>query len=335
MQWDPPGNESSVGIAGSPGKDNSSASVTGSGSDNTPSPSAVLDHVSISSGRAGLLSSEDVIPENGSTNFQYSRRTSYESRISQYRRKRRKERKRKLIALFCLAVVCVVGGLTYLKICSPQNLESAVQSLESNAREFITQTGIRDMISQTKDAISHAKEIGIQNAISHVKDTISCAKEHGILDAIRHVKDVMSHSKETEIRDTMNHTDGLDEMPPKLSGSFDDATTNITYEWTASVASEFEQHVCRGNKVCVVEACDQEEELKSLALASFPTIEGGLQLALNAAVDVSVKKEHSDIMRRPWACNIPFAYLVHPRCYRLAKQNPIFDLQELVSNMFQ
>jgi hypothetical protein len=37
--------------------------------------------------------------------------------------------------------------------------------------------------------------------------------------------------------------------------------------------------------------------------------------------------------RRPWACNIPFAYLVHARCKRLAKQNPLFNLHELIMSM--
>jgi hypothetical protein len=41
------------------------------------------------------------------------------------------------------------------------------------------------------------------------------------------------------------------------------------------------------------------------------------------------------LLRRPWACNILLAYLVHPRCFRLAKHNPVFDLQELIYSMFQ
>jgi hypothetical protein len=38
---------------------------------------------------------------------------------------------------------------------------------------------------------------------------------------------------------------------------------------------------------------------------------------------------------RPWACNLPFSYLFHPRCFRLAHQNPWFDLTEIVHAMMQ
>jgi hypothetical protein len=38
---------------------------------------------------------------------------------------------------------------------------------------------------------------------------------------------------------------------------------------------------------------------------------------------------------RPWACNIPLAYIVHPRCFRLASEHPVFDLQALVNALMQ
>ena len=41
------------------------------------------------------------------------------------------------------------------------------------------------------------------------------------------------------------------------------------------------------------------------------------------------------LQRRPWGCNIPLAYLFHPRCRRLAHQNPIFDLHSLINSMLQ
>ena len=41
------------------------------------------------------------------------------------------------------------------------------------------------------------------------------------------------------------------------------------------------------------------------------------------------------LLHRPWACNIPFSYIFHSRCRRLANQNPVFDLQALVNSMLQ
>jgi len=40
-------------------------------------------------------------------------------------------------------------------------------------------------------------------------------------------------------------------------------------------------------------------------------------------------------LHRPWACNIPLAYIVHPRCRRLSSANPVFNLKELVDAMMQ
>ena len=39
--------------------------------------------------------------------------------------------------------------------------------------------------------------------------------------------------------------------------------------------------------------------------------------------------------RRPPLCNIPLAYLAHRRCWRLARQNPVFNLAGLVESMMQ
>ena len=38
---------------------------------------------------------------------------------------------------------------------------------------------------------------------------------------------------------------------------------------------------------------------------------------------------------RPWICNLPFAYVLNPRCSELANENPIFDLQALINAMLQ
>ena len=41
------------------------------------------------------------------------------------------------------------------------------------------------------------------------------------------------------------------------------------------------------------------------------------------------------VIRRPWGCNIPLAYLFHSKCRRMASTQPIFDLQALVNSMIQ
>jgi hypothetical protein len=38
---------------------------------------------------------------------------------------------------------------------------------------------------------------------------------------------------------------------------------------------------------------------------------------------------------RPIFCNVPLAYIVHPKCRRLATENPVFNLHGLVQSMMQ
>ena len=46
------------------------------------------------------------------------------------------------------------------------------------------------------------------------------------------------------------------------------------------------------------------------------------------------EEERALSLRRPWLCNLPFAY-VHPRCGQLASDNPLFDLQTLINALMQ
>lgn len=64
-----------------------------------------------------------------------------------------------------------------------------------------------------------------------------------------------------------------------------------------------------------------------------------LQAVAAAEEEARVALEEAErqraLMLRPWACNLPFAYLFHSRCGRLAHQNPMFDLQSLIQSMLQ
>ena len=42
-----------------------------------------------------------------------------------------------------------------------------------------------------------------------------------------------------------------------------------------------------------------------------------------------------DTERRPILCNLPLAYILHPKCWRLASRKPIFNLQGLIQDMIQ
>jgi hypothetical protein len=68
-------------------------------------------------------------------------------------------------------------------------------------------------------------------------------------------------------------------------------------------------------------------------------------LQLTDEIDMLVRRPHNmtvpnnepreEIIRRPWGCNIPLAYLFHSKCRRMATLLPIFDLQALINCMIQ
>jgi hypothetical protein len=332
-----------MGTIGSPGKDNSTTSVSGTGSDNSPSPSALLDHASVSSGRAGMLSSKDVV-RNG------SRRMSYESRISQYRRKRKRERKRKIIAACVFLVCCIMTGLWYFTKNHPENMETTLLSLETSVKDFIDQTGLREVIIQHEDKIEVVKDFlsrtGVLQFLSSpnkVVGVIAPVIQHSMSETNEVVKDFLSRAGVLQFLPSPNKLGGViapvvqNAMPENNSNAHLRNSTTIVTTKTSPSASfdfDFDQIVDESTEICTIETCEPDEVSASLELTSR-TVEMVVESTLRTALDVSTEKERTDVMHRPWACNIPFAYLFHPRCFRLAKQNPVFDLQELISSMFQ
>jgi hypothetical protein len=239
-------------------KDASSTSASGTGSDNTIAASSVHDMGSVSSSHAVLLSSQDVMPENGRRMFGKTHRAAYESRIAQYRRKRKRERKRKIIALLFLLIAMIVVLVSYCAMYNPALLESVQKSVETYIDDFM--------------------------APSNLEKTIP------------------------------------DDISETLPRSFNAQVIN-------PFLFEFEQNVIAGvqdiNPSDAIKACDADEAA-ALAAAEKEAERRRLE-----------EQQHREMMHRPWACNLPFAYIVHSRCNRLAKQNPVFDLQELILSMFQ
>ena len=78
-------------------------------------------------------------------------------------------------------------------------------------------------------------------------------------------------------------------------------------------------------------------EQEALQLFADKVEEEKLLRAVEVERLLQVEEEHRQkaLLHRPWGCNIPFSYLFHSRCRRLANQNPVFDLQSLVNCMFQ
>jgi hypothetical protein len=78
-----------------------------------------------------------------------------------------------------------------------------------------------------------------------------------------------------------------------------------------------------------------QRQQEATAAAVAAEAERLLREAEEAARLAREEAEYRALMKRPWACNLPFAYLFHARCRRLASQNPLFDLQALIQSMLQ
>lgn len=68
--------------------------------------------------------------------------------------------------------------------------------------------------------------------------------------------------------------------------------------------------------------------------------EAALQLAIVEAAKEEEERVRSlqvveDEMRRPWACNIPFTYIMSRKCWRVAKSNPIYDCEGITDYMME
>ena len=78
----------------------------------------------------------------------------------------------------------------------------------------------------------------------------------------------------------------------------------------------------------------QEAERKAAQLAEERRLKE-LAVTEKAKREAELWIQQQEELRRPVACNIPFAYAFNGKCRRLASKNPVFDFQALVESMLQ
>ena len=67
--------------------------------------------------------------------------------------------------------------------------------------------------------------------------------------------------------------------------------------------------------------------------------------ALQVKLELEMKQQEEDRahsmqlqaqeMHRPWACNVPFTYIMSRKCWRVAKSNPIYDCEGITDFMME
>lgn len=75
-----------------------------------------------------------------------------------------------------------------------------------------------------------------------------------------------------------------------------------------------------------------EEENRLLLEQEEKEAQKTLALEADISNEIAIQEEE---MRRPWACNIPLAYLISRKCWMAAKKKPIFDLKALTDAMME
>jgi len=112
---------------------------------------------------------------------------------------------------------------------------------------------------------------------------------------------------------------------------------SITESVQQLLEQQYNQWTGKGKAIVLLE--EQEEQRRLRQEEALRHLAELAEAARKEAEEDRLRREEAErqkaLLHRPWACNIPFSYLFHSRCRRLANQNPVFDLQGLVSSMLQ
>jgi len=72
----------------------------------------------------------------------------------------------------------------------------------------------------------------------------------------------------------------------------------------------------------------EEEEARQSRLEEERKVE-------EARMEAERLAHYQEELRRPWGCNLPFSYVVHGRCRRLTKLNPMYSEEHLLNSFLQ
>jgi hypothetical protein len=101
----------------------------------------------------------------------------------------------------------------------------------------------------------------------------------------------------------------------------------VVQQWNAITGKARELAAQEQAAQALLELKQQAEEEAALLLK--------LKEEEEARLAAEEEERRKALLHRPWACNLPLAYLFHSRCRRLAWQNPVFDVQALINSMLQ
>ena len=80
----------------------------------------------------------------------------------------------------------------------------------------------------------------------------------------------------------------------------------------------------------------RREEARRLEIdAQKRAEEAARQQELERKAAAKREEEEREALIRPWGCNIPLAYIVHRRCRRLARLNPMYEESDLMNSFMQ
>jgi hypothetical protein len=238
------------------------------------------------------------------------------SRITQYRRMRRRRRRRRIMGLAILAASSMVGGAFYL-----QN--------DPVAAETVSNWYVAQM---TTEAVHKVVNMELLESLTGRPSLQTLASGDKVANQVE-----LRLVEETQARRALAERQALLVAEAKAASMASVKAASMASVKAASMAS------VKAASMASVKAAS----MASVKAASMASVTAASMASVKAASMASAEKEPKtlsisiaemigfDLDRRPWGCNIPLAYAVHGKCRRLASENPMFDLQELINAMMQ
>lgn len=245
------------------------------------------------------------------------------SRRDLYRKKQRKRRKqRRLATAVVMLVTACGGGYAFHRYNNDTVFAARVNNLlahESTQRVIVQYNHFIDKtVSIIPDPISQRIRSAYKRTISYLPDLIT--GESG-----RRRKEAVEYEKERSVAEIKTR----EQVELRAQVEADQRVKEVKHKKAKDALDRKEK------KDADRKAKESAKKFRDeIAAAALRLAEEELRKQEEAA-RIAAEEMARRALHRPWACNIPLAYIVHPRCRRLSKANPVFNLKELVDAMMQ
>jgi hypothetical protein len=246
------------------------------------------------------MMSEDVMPETPRSMARIS------SRRVIYRKRLRKRRIRRFVA-FSVAMLCAGASYLHWQTNHPEKTytEAMEETWKSSSKIVVKKWEISSKIAVEKWETSSKIAVEKWESTSkYIKDQL----EYTITD------------RKTREEETRLETERKTKLEKEMRGK-----KEVELKAREEAGRRAAEERKRQEKLAVELKAREEARKRELELkAQKKAEEEAARLKERDREEAARTVRESEAKHRPWGCNIPLAY-IHPRCFRLAKENPIYN----------